>query len=149
MDNTDNQIQPANELDNLYKKLLDFPEAEMPLHHAFLPGIYVRQIFMPAGTAVISRIHKFTHPYYVSKGKLLVWHNDGAVLAIEAPHAGITQAGTQRVLYILEDTVWTTMHITDLTDPDAIVKEITLTPDEGSITIKDMSMLKQLQEVNS
>ena len=43
----------------------------------------------------------------------------------DAPHVGITPAGTRRVLLMHEDTKWVTTHVTDLTDPDAIVAEIT------------------------
>ena len=38
---------------------------------------------------------------------------------------GITEAGTRRMLATHEDTIWTTCHVTDLTDPDEIIDSIT------------------------
>ncbi len=41
--------------------------------------------------------------------------------------AGITKAGTRRVLLIREDCVWTTFHPTTETDPEKIVAQVTET----------------------
>ena len=40
-----------------------------PLKHKFVDGAYVREIFMPKGAFVVSKIHKFKHPYFILKGK--------------------------------------------------------------------------------
>lgn len=40
--------------------------------------------------------------------------NDGEWERLEAPHTGITEPGTRRVLYIEEDCIWTTSHVTDI-----------------------------------
>lgn len=86
---------------------------DCPLVHRFTPGLYVREIFMPAGTFLTSKIHKTEHPFIVSKGKVSVWI-DGEVQIINAPYCGVTEPGTRRVLFIHEDCVWTTIH----TNPD-------------------------------
>jgi hypothetical protein len=64
---------------------------------------------MPAGTLLTSKIHKTEHPFIVSKGKLNVFLN-GEMQYIEAPYSGVTKPGTRRVIYILEDCIWTTFH---------------------------------------
>lgn len=94
-----------------------------PLEHSFGDGCYVRKIFMPAGTYIISKIHKITHPYFVMCGSALVATEDG-VNIIEGPYQGMTPAGTQRALYILSDMVWITVHVTNETDLDKIEEEI-------------------------
>jgi hypothetical protein len=43
---------------------------------------------------------------------------------VKAPHVGVTNPGTLRILIIQDDSVWATAHVTDLTDPDEIVLEI-------------------------
>ena len=143
-----NELQVADKLDLLHEKLKQYPTSDMPLRHVFTPGLYARQIFMPAGSLVISRIHKYEHPFVVSQGRVLVWHLNGSVLDIMAPYMGITKPGAQRVLYILQDTIWTTFHVTNLTDPDQIVENVTMTPDKDSITIRDLAM-KQIKETSS
>jgi hypothetical protein len=59
------------------------------------------------------------------QGELSVWHKGIQIQRIKAPYTGITEAGTRRLLFIHEDTIWTTCHVTDLTDPDEIIESIT------------------------
>lgn len=94
-----------------------------PLVHSFGDGCYIRQIFMPKGTLITSKIHKITHPYFVMTGKASVATENGVEL-IQAPYQGMTQAGTKRALFIHEDMVWITVHVTNETDLDKIEEEI-------------------------
>lgn len=94
-----------------------------PLTHSYGDGCYIRQIFMPKGTLITSKIHKVTHPYFVMTGSASVATEDG-VETIQAPYQGITQAGTKRALYIHEDMIWITVHVTNETDLDKIEEEI-------------------------
>lgn len=98
-------------------------EAHAPVVHSFGDGCYIRQIFMPAGTLLTSKIHKVTHPYFIMTGKASVATEDG-IEVLTAPFQGITQAGTKRALYIHEDMVWTTVHVTNETDLNKIEEEI-------------------------
>lgn len=95
----------------------------LPLKHSFVDGAYVREIFMPKGMLLTSKIHKITHPYFVMKGDVSVLTEEG-VLRIKGPFSGITKAGTKRVLYIHEDTIWITVHITKETELAKIEEEI-------------------------
>jgi hypothetical protein len=88
----------------------DFIPIDLPLEHRFTPGLYIRTIFMPAGTLLTSKIHKTEHPFCVTKGVVDVFDDDNGPVRITAPHMGVTKPGTRRVLRIIEDTVWTTYH---------------------------------------
>jgi len=100
---------------------------EAPLKHVFTPGLYTRTIFMPANLFVTSMIHRTEHPFMVSKGVCLVYiEGKNEWKKISAPYLGITKAGTRRLLMILEDTIWSTFHPTNLTDVEAIEREIAL-----------------------
>ena len=83
---------------------------ELPLVHRFTDGIYVREIFMPKGTLLTSKIHKTRHQFMVLKGEVSVLDEQGNEVRITAPHIGITEIGTRRVLYIHEDCIWATVH---------------------------------------
>lgn len=83
---------------------------ELPLVHRFTDGIYVREIFMPKGTLLTSKIHKTRHQFMVLKGEVSVLDEQGNEVRITAPHIGITEIGTRRVLFIHEDCVWATVH---------------------------------------
>lgn len=94
-----------------------------PLKHTFVDGAYVREITMPKGMLLTSKIHKICHPYFVLKGDVSVLTDKG-VVRIKAPYSGITQAGTKRVLYCHEETTWITIHVTKEKDLDKIEEEV-------------------------
>lgn len=138
MDNSAVIDQDIKEIENKHKKtrgvilemekrIAELPGAMFgdcfPLKHTFVDGAYVREITMPKGALLTSKIHKIRHPYFVLKGDVSVLTENG-VVRIKAPYSGITPAGTKRVLYCHEETVWTTVHITDETDLEKIEKQI-------------------------
>ena len=83
---------------------------ELPVEHRHFPGLYAREIFMPAGTLLTSKIHNTEHPYVVLTGCVSVFIPGVGVERIEAPFVGTTRPGTRRVLYIHEDCRWITFH---------------------------------------
>lgn len=99
----------------LEEQIRKLPEAmvgdneKCPLKHTFVDGAYVREIFMPKGMLIVSKIHKIKHPYFILKGDVSVLTESGAV-RIKAPFYGVTRAGTKRALYIHEDCIWVTVH---------------------------------------
>lgn len=119
-----------------YHKLFDAVETELkrrgepvecPLRHRFTPGLYIREIFMPAGALVTSKIHRTEHPYTISQGRVSVLTERDGWVELRAPYTGITLPGTRRVLYIHEDTVWTTYHPTNETDL-GVIENILIEP---------------------
>jgi len=119
---------PEDFADRMQAAMMQFDEAEFPLTHRFTPGLYSRQILMPAGSLVASRIHKTEHPYVISKGDISVWTREDGLVRLKAPHTGITRPGTRRILFAHEDTVWTTFHATGETDPETIINTICEVP---------------------
>ena len=116
---------PEDVLNMCDVELMKLPPVECPLTHRFTPGMYIREIFMPKGSIVTSLLHLTTHPFFILKGDVNVYYPGLPVERYIAPYTGITKAGTRRLLYNNEDTVWITCHITDLTDPDEIMESIT------------------------
>ena len=93
------------------------------LKHTFVNKQYVREMFVTKGMVVVTKIHKEDHPYFVLKGDLSIITEKG-IVRIKAPYFGITRAGTKRIAYIHEDTIWTTIHVTDTTDLDEIEAKV-------------------------
>lgn len=103
-------ISTGDRIDLLEGAMSSLQPVNCPLKHRFTPGLYTREIFMPAGSLITSLIHKTTHQFMILKGKVSVFsENDGEQL-LEAGYVGITTPGTRRVLYIHEDCVWITCH---------------------------------------
>ena len=94
-----------------------------PLKHTFAHGLYIREILMPKGHLYTTGIHKQEHPYFIQKGEVRVLTEDG-VVNIKAPFNGITKPGTKRVIYTEEETIWITVHATDKTNVDDVLKDI-------------------------
>ncbi len=84
------------------------------LYEEGTPGLYTRQVTLPAGTLLTSKIHKTCHPFIVTKGAITVYNTVGDTQnTFVAGDRGITLPGTRRVLYTHEETVWITFHSTD------------------------------------
>lgn len=94
-----------------------------PLKHNFADGMYVREINVPAGSLLVTKIHKVAHPYFMLKGECSIFTEQGPV-RIKAPFYGITPAGTKRIIYVHEDCVWVTCHVTEEQDLQKIENEI-------------------------
>ena len=94
-----------------------------PLKHTFADGLYIREIFMPKGQIISTGIHKKEHTYFILKGKVSVLTENG-IEQFKAPYNGITQPGTKRLIYIHQDTIWTTVHATDKNNVEDVMKEI-------------------------
>lgn len=91
----------------------DVQYIDCPLSHWFSPNLYVREIYMPftpKGTVITSKVHKTTHKFCISQGKVMVSIDGKSGEIFEAPYIGTTLGGTRRTLVILEDTVWSTYH---------------------------------------
>jgi hypothetical protein len=84
-----------------------------PLKQTLEGGLYTRELFMPKGHIIVSMIHKQQHPSFLLEGKVSYLTDDGELKTVEAPHIIFTQIGTQRVLYIHEDTKWCCVYKSD------------------------------------
>ena len=121
-------------------------QVECPLVHHFSPGIYAREIFMPAGTFVIGHKHKTQHLNIILSGKASVLM-DGEVHYVEAPAVIESKPGVQKVLLIEEDMRWITVHTNESDSRDiAYIEETLIELDDetkalkGSMTVDEFRM---------
>lgn len=106
---------------------LDVGPAACPVQHHFAPGAYGREMTLPAGLVVVGKIHKHAHINVISKGRVQVFTEQEGVLELAAPCTFVSSPGTKRVVHVLEETVWTTVHVTDKTDLAEIEREVIAT----------------------
>ena len=130
------------------KQLVDIRDDELPLTHTFSDGIYAREIFMPKGMVVVGHTHNTTHLNIVSQGSALVCI-DNQVFKVTAPYTFESKAGVRKVLYILEDMFWTTIHITDIRDitvlEDTLVDRHSDTKEIENMVALITNQVKQLE----
>lgn len=103
------------------------------LKHYFTPkdekygcSTYAREIFLPKGSFVIGKIHRHQHLNFISKGKVKVFTEFGEK-SFEAPCTFVSEVGLKRAVYAEEDTIWTTVHLTEFekeSDLDKIEQEV-------------------------
>lgn len=108
----------------LQTAIADLPDVELPLQHTFAPGVYVRTIFIPAGTVVVGKIHKHRHANILSQGHVTVFTEHGGKEDLHGPLTMVSEPGTKRAVYAHTDTVWTTIHPTDKLTPEDVEEEV-------------------------
>lgn len=94
-----------------------------PTMDNFSDGVYARTIAMPKGAIIVGKKHKTRHLNIIVQGSARVWI-EGEVRIIEAPYIFESKENCRKVLYIEEDMLWTTIHVTDETDTNIIEKQI-------------------------
>jgi quercetin dioxygenase-like cupin family protein len=99
----------------LEDELRSMPQLEVPTHHTFGPGFYVRTIELPAGATLTGRVHKTEHVFLLSKGRLTVVTEDGRQ-TLEAPAQFVCRPGLKRAGYAHTDVVCSNVHLTTETD---------------------------------
>jgi len=97
---------------------------DLPVKHYKIGNLYAREMFIPAGTVVVGKIHKGESISICSMGDISVMTELGAK-RIKAPYTGEAMEGIKRVGFAHADTVWVSVHITALTDIDEIEQELT------------------------
>lgn len=97
------------------QKCLKLPQVECPIVHRFGPGIYIREMFIPAGTFVIGHHHNFENTNIMLKGRLTLLNEDGTTTELTAPFFYVGKPG-RKMAYIHEDVVWQNIYATDERD---------------------------------
>jgi hypothetical protein len=111
---------PVNDqIESLEKELLNLPQVECPLKHNFAPGVYMREITMPSGSFIIGHEHLTEHFNVVLTGKARVMI-DGVIEDLVAPCYFISKPNVRKVLFILEEMKFATIHPTDETSVEVL-----------------------------
>lgn len=84
-------------------------------YHHFGPGVYLRELVMPAGMVAVGKLHKTQHFLIITRGRIQC-KTDAGMTDLVAGDIILTQPGTKRVLLAYEDSVMVTVHVTDKTD---------------------------------
>lgn len=122
-------IQAAAHHENVarLRSYLDqLPQSDYGIRDIFLPGIYMREMTIPAGSILVGAVHKTKHAVIVSGGRIAVDSGAG-VVEMAAPLTFASEAGAERVGIAMEDTVFTTVHPnpTNSTDVAWLTEQLT------------------------
>ncbi len=81
-----------------------------PLKHIFTPGVYAREILLPANSVIVGKIHRERHLNFISRGRVRVYTEQEGLRELTGPLTMVSEPGTKRAVLVLEETVWTTIH---------------------------------------
>lgn len=139
---------PPDKIEEVEAKILKMPEAKLAkdyrVDHHFAPGVYYRQIYMPAGDLIIGMQHRTSHLNVILQGSAAVMM-DGVMHFIKAPYVVKSEAGVRKILYIQEDMIWATVHPT--TETDLVKLEHELIDKSASFkAFEEMNQMKAMIE---
>lgn len=123
------------------------PQLEIPVTHYFSPGVYGREIVMPAGMTGVGHIHKHRHLNIALTGHALVTC-DGLTQEIRAPFIFESMPGAQKAFQVMEDLRWVTIHanpkeIQDIVEMEREIFELPEAMIREAIPVDDYRMTKR------
>lgn len=123
-----NALAIRDTTERLQAHMLKLPNAlgieDYPLKHQFGDGTYIRQVFIPAGHLIVGRRHKQNHFALVTVGEVSIFCEQ-EIVRFKGPRLWWSPAGTKRVVYAHEDSLFFTIHGTHQRDMDKLLDELT------------------------
>jgi mannose-6-phosphate isomerase-like protein (cupin superfamily) len=116
------ELPTREKIKRLQEAMLPMQSKQPEPRHFFAPGMYLRELVVPAGMLMVGKIHKHEHFLLVLKGRAEVISEFGRVV-VEAGHISISPAGVKRVVLALEDTQFVTVHVNKEDSQDLAVIE--------------------------
>lgn len=100
-------------------RMLSLPQAPCPVVHRFGPGIYIREVTLPAGAMAIGHRQRHEHTNMMLKGRVRLQQDDGSWRELVAPLFFIGKPG-RKIGYVIEETVWQNIYATSETDIETL-----------------------------
>lgn len=110
-----NLAERYSTIEELERRMLEHPQAPCDVVHSFAPGLYIREVRIPAGTLAIGHFQKCEHLNVMIAGRVTMIEPDGTRVERRAPLTFIGKPG-RKVGYIHEDMVWLNIYATHETD---------------------------------
>lgn len=106
---TKSPAEMRNAILALEATILAMPQIEIPIEHYFVPGIYLRQMTMPAGAVITGKIHRTEHYCILAKGEATLVTESGRK-NIQAPMVIHSLPGVKRAIHSHSEVVWINVH---------------------------------------
>lgn len=103
------------QIQRLEAEMLKVEQVSCGVVHRFGPGVYMREVTIPADTFSIGHHQNFEHTNIMLKGHVTMIHADGSRSDVKAPAVFVAPPG-RKIGYIHEEMVWVNVYATDETD---------------------------------
>ncbi|MGZ5053319.1 MAG: hypothetical protein ACXWAT_00090 [Methylobacter sp.] len=107
----------------LEKIILSCEQVELPVKHHHIQGVYVREMFIPAGTVLTGKIHNKENISILAQGTIRVTNGTDS-MRITAPHVMVDQPGIKRLGYAETDVTFINVLRSDKTTVEELEKEL-------------------------
>ena len=94
---------------DLQAALAEMPQVECPVRHFFANGLYAREMFIPAGTCAVGKIHRHDQMTMIL-GDVTIATPGQEPVRIESCEPFVSPAGIKRAAYAYVDSFITTFH---------------------------------------
>ena len=113
-------------IEKLANSMMGLPQPDFKFRHYFSPGIYAREITIPAGVVLIGAKHRVQNMAILTKGTLQLVTDTGTVIVKAGDPPINCRAGRENAAMALEEAVWTNFfpNPTDETDIDKLVEAL-------------------------
>ena len=99
-------INVREKVARLESALENVPQVDCPVRHYFAPGLFAREITIPAGTCLVGAVHKTENLAVLSAGRLRLVTDNGTV-EISAPYTLTVKPGQKNAAVAMDTAVWT------------------------------------------
>lgn len=110
---------------------------EGKIRHHFATGVYGRELFIPKGNVIVSKIHRAKTFNVIASGVISVICPTNGFNTYEGPFCFVSEPFTKRIVISHEDTLWITSH--GYTGPEDLDNV------ENEIIAKDFEEIKFIQ----
>lgn len=105
-------------------------QTDLPVSHHFSLGIYAKAVYIPKGIIAVGKYHRYPQLNILLQGRMSVRINEDEIETLRAPFIVSSPAGTKRIVWAHEDSIWLTILGTNETDVDLIEKQFTADTEE-------------------
>ena len=109
------ELNLNDKVETLLKEVQAMPQLECAENHYFGPGLYIKEVILPAGSVIIGKPHKVAHMCILLQGKMVIAKEDGSKVELVAPMTFVSPPG-RKVAYIIETVVFQNVFATEETD---------------------------------
>jgi len=88
------------------------PQIESKPKHYHMNGVYVRELFIPAGALLTGKIHNHESIGILAQGRLRITNGTDSII-VEAPYVTVDKPGVKRLGYAETDCTFLCVHRTD------------------------------------
>lgn len=134
---TKSLLLSSTSVKELEKLMLDMPQVDCPVTHHFGPGLYIREMFIPADCFIIGHFHNDVNMNIMLKGHMILRSDDGSIKELKAPLT-FTNGPGRKLAYIIEDVIFQNVYATEETNLEKL-EEMLITKSEAWLTFHNKS----------